>query len=193
MAPENQARTPGAITVMETAILGGGCFWCVEAVFDKLQGVERAVSGYMGGTAADANYEAVCSKATDHVEVVRVTFDPAVVSYADVLRIFFTVHDPTTLNRQGNDVGPQYRSVIFYGSPAQEATAREVVAEVAGLFDDPVVTALEPAATFYPAEEYHQGYYDRVGARNSYCTFVISPKVNKFRERFADRLKAEAA
>ena len=178
---------------METAILGGGCFWCVEAVFDKLQGVEQAVSGYMGGTAADANYEAVCSKGTDHVEVVRVTFDPAVVSYADILRIFFTVHDPTTLNRQGNDVGPQYRSVIFTQTPQQAATASEVITEVAALFDDPIVTSIEPAQEFYPAEEYHQGYYDRVGARNSYCTFVISPKVNKFRKQFAARLKPEPA
>lgn len=175
---------------METAILGGGCFWCVEAVFNKLEGVESAISGYMGGTAADANYEAVCSKGTDHVEVVEVTYDPSVVSYADVLRIFFAVHDPTTLNRQGNDVGPQYRGVIFYVDPKQAEIAREVIAEVQPLFDDPIVTAVEPAAKFYPAEEYHQGYFDRVGARNSYCTFVISPKVNKFRKQFADRLKA---
>ncbi len=174
---------------MEIANLGGGCFWCVEAVFDKLQGVESAVSGYMGGTARDANYEAVCSKATDHVEIVRVTFDPAVVSYADILRIFFTVHDPTTLNRQGNDVGPQYRSVIFYENARQQATAREVMAEVAELYDDRIVTAVEPAQTFYKAEAYHQGYYDRVGARNSYCTFVITPKVSKFRKQYADRLK----
>ena len=178
---------------MQTAILGGGCFWCVEAVFDKLQGVESAISGYMGGTAADANYEAVCSKATDHVEVVKVTFDPEAVSYADILRIFFTVHDPTTLNRQGNDVGPQYRSVIFYNDPRQAEIAREIVDEVQPVFDRPIVTAVEPAVTFYGAEEYHQGYFDRVGTRNSYCTFVISPKVSKFRKQFADRLKPEAA
>ena len=178
---------------MDKATLGGGCFWCVEAVFDKLQGVESAVSGYMGGTAADANYEAVCSKGTDHVEVVQLTFDPTVVSYADVLRVFFTVHDPTQLNRQGNDVGPQYRSVIFTHDDQQAATAREVLAEAADLYDDPIVTGVEPAAEFYPAEEYHQGYYDRVGDRNGYCTFVISPKVNKFRKQFAHRLKPEAA
>ena len=178
---------------MEIATLGGGCFWCVEAVYDKLQGVESAVSGYMGGTAEDANYEAVCSKATDHVEVVQVTFDPAVVSYADILRIFFTVHDPTTPNRQGNDVGPQYRSVVFYHNEEQRLTAKQVIAEdAAPLYDDPVVTALEAADTFYRAEEYHQGYYDRIGSRNSYCTFVITPKVSKFRKRFADRLKPEA-
>lgn len=175
---------------METAILGGGCFWCVEAVFNKLQGVESAISGYMGGTAADANYEAVCSKATDHVEVVKVTYDPAVVTYADILRIFFTVHDPTQLNRQGNDVGPQYRSVVFYETPKQAEVTREIITEVQGLFDEKIVTAVEPAQKFYPAEDYHQGYFDRVGARNSYCTFVISPKVSKFRKQFADRLKA---
>ncbi len=174
---------------MEIAYLGGGCFWCVEAVFDKLQGVESAVSGYMGGTATDANYEDVCSKGTDHVEIVKVTFDPAVVSYADVLRIFYTVHDPTTLNRQGNDVGPQYASVIFYADAQQEATAREVTTEVGALYDDAIVTRIEPAQPFYVGEEYHQGYYDRVGARNSYCTFVITPKVSKFRKQYADRLK----
>lgn len=175
---------------METAILGGGCFWCVEAVFNKLEGVESAVSGYMGGTAADANYDAVCSKATDHVEVVKVDYDPAIVSYADVLRVFFTVHDPTTPNRQGNDVGPQYRSVIFHVDTAQAAVANEVLDEVQPLYNAPIVTAIEHAVKFYPAEEYHQGYYDRVGSRNSYCTFVISPKVNKFRKQFASRLKA---
>lgn len=179
---------------MEIATLGGGCFWCVEAVFDKLQGVEAAVSGYMGGAAADANYEAVCSKGTDHVEVVQVTFDPAVVSYADVLRVFFTVHDPTQLNRQGNDVGPQYRSVIFYHDDAQRTTAQRLIREEIGeLYDDAIVTAIEPASPFYVAEEVHQGYYDRVGARNSYCSFVIAPKVSKFRKRFADRLKPEPA
>lgn len=179
---------------MEIATLGGGCFWCVEAVFDKLQGVESAVSGYMGGEASDANYEAVCSKATDHVEVVQLTFDPSVVTFADVLRVFFTVHDPTQLNRQGNDVGPQYRSVIFYHDDTQRVTAEKLIREeIAELYDGKVVTAIEPAAPFYVAEEYHQGYYDRVGARNSYCSFVITPKVSKFRRRFADRLKPEAA
>ena len=178
---------------METAYLGGGCFWCVEAVFDKLQGVSSAVSGYMGGTAQDANYEAVCSKATDHVEIVAVIFDPAVVSLEDVYRIFMTVHDPTTLNRQGNDIGPQYRSVIFYSTPEQQATAKRVLAEAVDLYDDPIVTALEPAQTFYKAEDYHQGYYDRVGARNSYCSFVITPKVSKFRKQYASRLKPTAA
>ena len=174
---------------METAYLGGGCFWCVEAVFDKVRGVDSAVSGYMGGKASDANYESVCSKATDHVEIVAVHFDPAAISYADVLGIFFSVHDPTTLNRQGNDVGPQYRSVIFTVDERQASVAREVLAQAAEHYDDPIVTAIEPAQPFYEAEEYHQGYFDRVGARNSYCTYVISPKVNKFRKQFADRLK----
>lgn len=177
---------------METAYLGGGCFWCVEAVYNKLQGVETAVSGYMGGTAIDANYEAVCTKATDHVEIVAVNFDPAVVTYEDILRIFFTVHDPTTLNRQGNDSGPQYRSVIFTRDAAQQATAKQVLAEASSLYDEPIVTAIEPAQTFYTAETNHQGYYDRVGDRNSYCTFVISPKVSKFRKMYAGRLKESA-
>ncbi len=178
---------------METAYLGGGCFWCVEAVFDKLQGVETAVSGYMGGTAADANYEAVCTKTTAHVEIIAVTFDPSVLSYEDVLRIFFTVHDPTTLNRQGNDVGPQYRSVIFYANAEQAEVAHRVMAEVKDLYDDPVVTALEPMQPFYKAEEYHQGYYNRVGAQNSYCSYVITPKVSKFRKQYAARLKPTVA
>ena len=175
---------------MEIATLGGGCFWCVEAVYEQLQGVESAVSGYMGGSAQDANYEAVCSKGTDHVEVVQVTFDPAVVSYEDILKIFFTVHDPTQLNRQGNDVGPQYRSVIFVHDDAQREVAERVIAaDAAQLYDDPIVTAVEDAKPFYRAEESHQGYYQRVGARNGYCSFVITPKVSKFRKQFADRLK----
>jgi len=176
---------------METATLGGGCFWCVEAVYNKLEGVESAISGYMGGTAATANYEAVCTKTTDHIEVVQVTFDPTIVSYADVLRIFFTVHDPTTRDRQGNDVGPQYRSAIFTHGPKQAAAAKEVLAEAQKLYDDPIVTDLREEMTFYSGEEYHQGYFDRVGARNSYCTFVIAPKVSKFRQQFAHRLKPE--
>lgn len=178
---------------METATLGGGCFWCVEAVYNKLQGVESAISGYMGGTAETADYEAVCTKTTAHIEVVKVTFDPSVVSYADVLRIFFTVHDPTTENRQGNDVGPQYRSAIFTHGPEQAKVAKEVLAEAQNLYDDPIVTDIREAMPFYAGEEYHQGYFERVGARNSYCTFVIAPKVSKFRKQFADRLKPEAS
>ena len=178
---------------MEIATLGGGCFWCVEAVYNQLQGVESAISGYMGGKAEDANYEAVCSKTTDHVEVVQVRFDPQQVSFADILRIFFTVHDPTTLNRQGNDVGPQYRSVVFFHNDEQKAIARQLIqSEIAELYDDPIVTALEPALPFYKAEDYHQRYYERVGARNAYCSFVITPKVSKFRKQFADRLKPQA-
>lgn len=178
---------------METATLGGGCFWCVEAVYNKLQGVESAISGYMGGTAETADYEAVCTKTTAHIEVVKVTFDPSVVSYADVLRIFFTVHDPTTENRQGNDVGPQYRSAIFTHGAEQAKVAKEVLAEAQNLYDDPIVTDIREAMPFYAGEEYHQGYFERVGARNSYCTFVIAPKVSKFRKQFADRLKPEAS
>lgn len=178
---------------METATLGGGCFWCVEAVYNKLQGVESAISGYMGGTAETADYEAVCTKTTAHIEVVKVTFDPSVVSYADVLRIFFTVHDPTTENRQGNDVGPQYRSAIFTHGAEQAKVAKEVLAEAQNLYDDPIVTDIREAMPFYAGEEYHQGYFERVGARNSYCTFVIAPKVSKFRKQFADRLKPDAS
>lgn len=178
---------------METATLGGGCFWCVEAVYNKLQGVESAVSGYMGGRAETANYEAVCTKTTEHIEVVQVRFDPEIVSYADVLRIFFTVHDPTTRDRQGNDVGPQYRSAIFTHSIEQETTAKEVLAEAQKLYDNPIVTDLRKEMPFYAGEDYHQGYFDRVGARNSYCTFVIAPKVSKFRQQFAHRLKPDAS
>lgn len=161
-------------------------------MYNKLEGVESAVSGYMGGTAETANYEAVCSKMTDHVEVVQVTFDPEVVSYADILKIFFTLHDPTTLDRQGNDAGPQYRSAIFTHGGDQMKVAKEVLAEAQALYDDPIVTQVSEEMPFYSGEEYHQGYFDRVGARNSYCTFVIAPKVSKFRQQFAHRLKPDA-
>ncbi len=178
---------------MEIATLGGGCFWCTEAVYEKLNGVNKVVSGYMGGTAADANYQAVCSKGTDHVEVVQVHFDPEVLSYAEVLRIFFTIHDPTTPNRQGNDVGPQYRSVIFTHGADQAAKAKEVLAEAQEVYNGKVVTEVMPAMPFYAAEDYHQGYFERVGARNGYCTAVIAPKVNKFRKQFAHLLKPATA
>lgn len=175
------------------ATLGGGCFWCVEAIFEQLEGVQSVMSGYSGGTKENADYKTVCSGTTKHVEVVQVKFDPAVISYKEILEIFFTVHDPTTLNRQGNDVGPQYRSAIFYHDEMQAAVAEKVQLEYAPqVWDDPIVTELAPFEAFYPAEEYHHGYYQKVGERNPYCTFVITPKVSKFRKLFAHRLKKTA-
>lgn len=174
----------------EVATLGGGCFWCLEAVFDELRGVESVESGYMGGRSASPTYEEVCGGDSGHAEVVQITFDPAQVSFRDLLAIFFAIHDPTTLNRQGNDVGTQYRSVVFYHSPEQKKTAEEVVESITGeqLYRDPVVTRLEPASTFYIAEAYHQEFYAR-NPRQGYCQFVVAPKVAKFRKAFFDRLK----
>jgi peptide-methionine (S)-S-oxide reductase len=175
----------------ETAILGGGCFWCVEAAFQQLQGVHSVVSGYMGGRAPNPTYEQVCSGQTGHVEVAQITFDPAIISYEDLLEVFFTLHDPTTLNRQGNDVGEQYRSVIFYRDEAQRKTAQAVIYDLTKehAFDNPIVTALEPASTFYSAESYHQDYLKN-HPYQPYCMFTVSPKVKKIREKFATRLKA---
>ena len=175
----------------ETAILGGGCFWCVEAAIKQLQGVESVRSGYIGGRVDNPTYQQVCSGKTGHVEVAEIVFDPAIISYGDLLHVFFTLHDPTTLNRQGNDVGEQYRSVIFYLNEEQKKIANEVIAELIRdkAFRDPIVTAVEPASTFYVAEDYHQDYF----ANNSmqpYCMFVVSPKVQKIREKYAQRLKA---
>ena len=177
-------------TNLESATLGGGCFWCVEAVFDDLKGVQAVESGYMGGHTVNPSYEDICGGDTGHAEVIRVSFDPAVVSFADILRVFFTVHDPTTLNRQGNDVGTQYRSVIFHHSEVQAATAREIISEVEseGIWGDKCVTEVSPAVTFYEAEKYHQEYYAR-NPNQSYCMFVVAPKVQKFRKKFAARLK----
>lgn len=173
----------------EKATLGGGCFWCLEAIYQRVEGVQNVVSGYSGGTAATANYRTVCSGTTDHAEVVQITFDPAIISYEEILEIFWSTHDPTTPNRQGNDVGPQYRSVIFYHSDEQGRIAERSRDQVAtGLWDDPIVTQIAPLEAFYPAEAEHQKYYDRVGARNPYCSFVITPKVSKFRKQFAHRL-----
>ena len=173
----------------ETATLGGGCFWCLEAVFEQLRGVVKVESGYTGGRVADPTYDRVCGGKTGHAEVVRVTFDPSVLGYADLLDVFFATHDPTTLNRQGADVGTQYRSAIFFHSPEQKAVAEAKIAELnaAGLWPNPIVTEVTPLATFYPAEDYHQGYY-RANPYQGYCQAVISPKVAKFRKRFAERL-----
>lgn len=175
----------------EQATLGGGCFWCLEAVFEQLRGVERVVSGYAGGTVADPSYEQVCGGRTGHAEVVQVTFDPEVISYADLLSVFFSMHDPTTLNRQGSDVGPQYRSIILTHSDAQRETAGRVLAEVAGagVWADPIVTTIEPLSTFYPAEDGHQGYFRRNGAQR-YCQLVIAPKVAAFRRHHLARLRS---
>jgi peptide-methionine (S)-S-oxide reductase len=175
----------------ETAIFGGGCFWCVEAAFQQLEGVQSVVSGYMGGRFPNPTYEQVCSGRSGHVEVAQITFDPAIISYQDLLEVFFTVHDPTTLNRQGNDVGEQYRSVIFYRDEEQRKTAQAVVDELTRekAFANPIVTAIEPDSTFYPAENYHQDYFKNHPAQ-PYCMFVVSPKVKKIREKFSARLKA---
>jgi peptide-methionine (S)-S-oxide reductase len=175
----------------EVAILGGGCFWCLEAVYLEIRGVTRVESGYMGGDTPDPTYEQVCGGTTGHAEVVRLEFDPSVVSYRDILEVFFTIHDPTTLNRQGNDVGTQYRSVIFHTSPEQEATARKVMAEMAVVWDAPIVTQIEPARIWYKAEAYHQNYFNQHPLQG-YCAFVVAPKVAKFRKMFANRLKEPA-
>ncbi|MEK6610902.1 MAG: peptide-methionine (S)-S-oxide reductase MsrA [Gemmatimonadota bacterium] len=174
----------------ETATLAGGCFWCLEAVFEQLRGVERVVSGYSGGTVANPSYERVCAGATGHAEVVQVTFDPRAVSFKDLLEVFFTIHDPTTLDRQGNDVGTQYRSAIFYHSPEQKATAEGVVAELTArkVWNAPIVTNISPLAAFYPAEDHHQGYY-RNNPGQGYCRAVIAPKVAKLRKMYFEKLK----
>jgi peptide-methionine (S)-S-oxide reductase len=177
----------------QTATLGGGCFWCLEAVFLELQGVTKVASGYAGGTLSNPSYQAVCSGLTGHAEVVQVEFDPAQLSYRDLLRVFFTTHDPTTLNRQGADIGTQYRSVIFYHDAEQQRIAAEVMAEItsAGLFPDPLVTELAPAGDFFPAEDYHQEYY-RYNSQQPYCQVVIAPKLAKFRRQYFGRLKKPA-
>jgi peptide-methionine (S)-S-oxide reductase len=175
---------------METATLAAGCFWCVEAVFDDLKGVEDVVSGYSGGHKENPTYQEVCSETTGHAEVIQINFDPEVISYADILRVFFAVHDPTTLNRQGNDIGTSYRSAIFYHSPEQKQTAEEIIKEVteAGIYDNPIVTEVAPFDKFYPAEGYHQEYFAN-NPNQPYCAAVVAPKVAKFRKQFVSRLK----
>jgi peptide-methionine (S)-S-oxide reductase len=175
----------------ELATLGGGCFWCLEAVFQDVKGVDRVVSGYAGGTTLNPSYEEVCSGRTGHAEVVQVSFDPATLSYRDVLQAFFAIHDPTTLNRQGADTGTQYRSAIFVHSAEQEAVAREVIADLgrSGVWDSPIVTEVTPLTAFYPAEGYHQEFFRR-NPGQSYCRVVIAPRVAKFRKEHLARLKA---
>ena len=174
----------------ETATLGGGCFWCLEAVFERIEGVQSVTSGYAGGHVEDPTYRQVCSKTTGHAEVVRIEYDPEVISFRQLLRVFFATHDPTTPNRQGADVGPQYRSIILYASDAQRDAAEEVMTrlEAEGVFDDPIVTELEPLDAFYEAEPEHQDFY-RNNPSYGYCRVVIDPKVAKLRKEFADRLK----
>ena len=173
----------------EVATLAGGCFWCLEAVYRDLRGVEQVVSGYTGGTAINPTYEQVCSGRTGHAEVVQITFDPSVVSFRELLEVFFTIHDPTTLNRQGGDVGTQYRSAIFYHSPEQRTVAEQVMAELEAehVYDAPIVTELTPFTVFYPAEAYHQDYFAR-NPYQPYCAAVIAPKVAKFRRQYLERL-----
>lgn len=179
---------------LETATLAAGCFWCVEAVFDDLVGVADVVSGYSGGHKENPTYQEVCSETTGHAEVVQIKFDPEKLSYADLLRIYFTVHDPTTLNRQGNDIGSSYRSAIFYHSDEQKQTAHEVIGEITNeaIYDNPIVTEVTAFDKFWPAEDYHQEYFAN-NPNQPYCAGVVAPKVAKFRKKFADRLKQTSA
>ncbi len=177
----------------EIATLAGGCFWCLEAVYDELKGVESVESGYMGGEKAHPTYEEVCGGGTGHAEVVQITFDPRVLTFRDLLEVFFVIHDPTTLNFQGNDVGTQYRSAIFFHTPEQQAVAGQVIADLgaSGQWRDPIVTEIAPATTFFPAEEYHQEYFDR-NPYQPYCRAVVAPKILKFRKSFVKKVKKPA-
>jgi peptide-methionine (S)-S-oxide reductase len=175
---------------LETATLAAGCFWCIEAVLDDLKGVEDVVSGYSGGTTVDPTYREVCSGTTGHAEVAEIRFDPNEISFKELLQVFFAVHDPTTLNRQGNDVGTQYRSAIFYHNDEQRRIAEETVKEIEaeGIYDDPIVTEIVPFEKFYPAEDYHQEYFGN-NPTQPYCVAVVAPKVAKFRQKYVNRLK----
>lgn len=173
----------------EVAILAGGCFWCTEAVFEVVEGVAHVESGYIGGAVPNPSYEAVCGGRTGHAEAIRIQYDPAIISYDELLDIFFATHDPTTLNRQGGDSGTQYRSALFPLSDVQTEAANAAIARMQPLFDAPIVTSIEPQAPWYPAEAYHQSYFARNGTRNGYCAAVIAPKLGKFRKAYAARLK----
>lgn len=183
------AHTPGSDS-SQIATLGGGCFWCLEAVYDDLKGVTDVVSGYSGGHVKNPDYRLVCTGTTGHAEVVQVTFDPRQISFREILEVFFTIHDPTTLNRQGNDIGPQYRSVIFYHTQEQKQVAEEVIREMetAGIWPNRIVTELTPFSEFFPAEDYHQEYFKN-NPYQPYCQVVIAPKVAKFRKKYLERLK----
>ncbi|MFN2188621.1 MAG: peptide-methionine (S)-S-oxide reductase MsrA [Candidatus Promineifilaceae bacterium] len=184
-------QTPVDGAGYELATLAGGCFWCLEAVFLQLRGVESVTSGYSGGTLANPTYEQVCTGRTGHAEVVQIRFDPETIPYKDLLHIFFSIHDPTTLNRQGGDVGTQYRSAIFYHTQEQKSTAQEVIAELgeSGIWNDPIVTEISEMEAFYPAEAYHDNYYQR-NQSQPYCQVVISPKLSKFRKKYSTKLKS---
>jgi peptide-methionine (S)-S-oxide reductase len=188
--PNTTPRMPNALTGKEVTTLAGGCFWCLEAVYDQLRGVEDVASGYAGGKVANPSYRLVCTGSTGHAEVVQLTFDPQVISYREILQVFFAIHDPTTLNRQGADIGTQYRSAIFYHSAGQRATAEQVIAELSAekLWPAPIVTQVVPFETFYPAEDYHQEYFAR-NPEQGYCQIVVAPKVAKFRKHFFEKLK----
>ena len=177
----------------ETTTLAGGCFWCLEAVYDEMQGIDSVDSGYMGGARPNPTYHEVCSGRTGHIEVVQLTFDPELTSYREILEVFFAIHDPTTWDRQGNDTGSQYRSVIFYHSDPQRLTAETVIEELrtAGAFAAPIVTEVRPAEHFYMAEDYHQEYFQN-NPHQSYCAYIVAPKVAKFRRKFQPRMKAPA-
>jgi len=185
-----QSKTSWQPEARETATLAGGCFWCLEAVYDELRGVEDVVSGYSGGSVPNPSYEMVCTGTTGHAEVSQITFDSNIISFKQILQVFFTIHDPTTLNRQGPDVGTQYRSAIFYHSPEQKAAAEQLIAELESsrVWSRPIVTEVTPFQRFFPAEPYHQGYFKR-NPSQAYCRMVIEPKVAKFRNRFLDELK----
>jgi peptide-methionine (S)-S-oxide reductase len=178
------------MATQETATLGGGCFWCLEAVYQELEGVISVTSGYMGGHVDNPAYDQVCGGGTGHVEVTQLVFDPAVVGFRDILEVFFTIHDPTSLDRQGNDVGPQYRSAIFYHSEEQKRVAEEEIEEInlEGIWSKPIVTEVRQAETFYPAEDYHQEYFSN-HPNQPYCSYIVAPKVKKFREKFAARMR----
>ncbi len=185
----SDSRADGKAAGTDVAVLAGGCFWCTEAVFDRLRGVHEVESGYTGGSVPNPSYRQVCAGDTGHAEAIRIHFDPAIISYDELLDIFFATHDPTQLNRQGNDIGPQYRSAIFPQSPAQAAAAGVAITRAQPDWPQPIVTTIEPDSTFWPAEDEHRDYFARTGDANPYCTVVISPKVTKFMHRFADRLK----
>lgn len=189
-----QSNLKGESATLETATLAGGCFWCIETIFNDLKGVEKVVSGYSGGTTKNPTYEQVSSGNTGHAEVVQITFDPSVISYEKLLEIYFHIHDPTTLNKQGADVGTQYRSAIFYNDDEQKKTAESVKENIgqSGLWDSPIVTEITKLDKFYSAEDYHQDYYNN-NKQNSYCSFVIAPKVRKFYKEYKEYLKDSAA
>ena len=174
----------------DTALLGNGCFWCTEAVFQQLKGVDKVTSGYSGGFIPNPTYEQVCTGTTGHAECLEIVYDPSVISYTELLEVFWNTHDPTTLNRQGNDVGPQYRSVVFYKNETEKQLAKEYIQQLnaSGVYPNPVVTTLEKLEVFYPAEAYHQNYYRQNGSQ-PYCRYVVRPKVEKFKKQYKDKLK----